>query len=153
SPRRAGVHHAVDDDRRGFLAVRGGEIVFPREAEPVGIVGVDLRERRMVGLRGVVAAGQPTRIDRLRGRSVRPRTSLFRTGGREHDGQGRQGQSSPGCMSHESLPPRMMREKYYAMWRTAASEIVTKTCEFVTIAAAAVAQAGRLRVSLGECPK
>ncbi len=51
APRAGGIQHAVDDQRRGFLAAMRVEVDEPREAELLDVAGVDLRERREALLR------------------------------------------------------------------------------------------------------
>src|SRR5690606_26581420 len=81
APRGGYVHHAVDDERGGFLNARlGVEIMVPGELQLPDVPGVDLRERAEALLVvsapirhpvGAVGTGrdEPRRIDRGPGRS------------------------------------------------------------------------------------
>ena len=53
------VHHAINNDGRGFEAANRVGVVIPGEAEAVNRFRVDLRERRVMTLAEIAPGGKP----------------------------------------------------------------------------------------------
>ena len=124
APRSGRIHHAVDDERRGFEAAVGRGLELPREAELGDVLVVDLIERAEALLVIVAAVRQPVlvaRLERSQRRVVHRRLLL---GGSPRNA----GDDGDGDTSGKRTDHGMLLGGFYgnsARWRAGACATVT----------------------------